>query len=553
MVTSDVAGSGSQQSLEGLSPEFLQNLYEQWKRRPEAVDPQWQWFFRGFDLASETSPAQAGAPEPARPPVAGEPDLQVSDLVHSYRELGHLVANLDPLGHNATDHSLLSLNEFGLSEADLDRSVNAGSLGGGGRVPLRQLISMLRSTYCGTLAVEYMDIRDPEQRQFLQDMMEPSLNKPQLSDEDRVFMMSRLAASEDFELFLQRRHPTTKRFSIEGAEALITLLDEVVEKATENGVDEIVMGMPHRGRLNVLAHCMHKPYEMILAEVLDRPQKSMGDGDVKYHLGYAHDSTTRTGRTVHLSLSANPSHLEIVDPVVEGIVRAKQNRKGDVTRQRVMPVLMHGDAAFTGQGIVAETLYLSELEAYRTGGTVHIIVNNQIGFTTDPMDGRFTRYATDVAKAIQAPVFHVNGDDPEAAVQAARLATAFRQRFKADVIIDLICYRRRGHNELDDPSVTQPVMYREISKHPTTRQLYARHLLNSGAITQIQLDAMTQEMRDRLEKAHEYAQTFKPTEAAPPRTWPLERSAESPPRYSGLARGYSREFPTAFNHRRKSL
>ena len=516
MVTSDVDGSGSQQSLEGLSPEFLQNLYEQWKLKPEAVDPQWQWFFRGFDLAADTTSAQVGNVVAAAPSADAAPDLQISDLVHSYRELGHLIADLDPLGHNATDHPLLSLNEFGLSEADLDRTVNAGSFGGGGRVPLRQLISMLRTTYCGTLAVEYMDIRDPEQRQFLQDSMEPTLNKPQLSDADRAFMMSRLAASEDFELFLQRRHPTTKRFSIEGAESLINLLDEVVEKAAENGVDEIVMGMPHRGRLNVLAHTMHKPYEMIMAEVLDRPQKSMGDGDVKYHLGYAYDSTTRSGRSVHLSLSANPSHLEIVDPVVEGIVRAKQNRKGDVTRQRVMPVLMHGDAAFTGQGIVAETLYLSELEAYRTGGTVHIIVNNQIGFTTNPNDGRFTRYPTDVAKAIQSPVFHVNGDDPEAVVQAARLAIAFRQRFKADVIIDLVCYRRRGHNELDDPSVTQPVMYREISKHPTTRQLYAKRLLDSGHMTQAQLDDIAQEIHDRLDKAHEYAQTFKPTEAAPP-------------------------------------
>ena len=516
MVTSDVVGSDCNKSLEGLSPEFLQNLYEQWKQNPEAIDPQWQWFFRGFDLASDTPPARVSMAVTTHAPEEGEPDLQISDLVHSYRELGHLIADLDPLGHNATEHPLLSLDEFHLSEADLDRSVNAGNFGGGGRVPLRQLITMLRSTYCGTLAVEYMDIRDPDQRQFLQDMMEPTLNKPQLSDDDRKFIMSRLAASEDFELFLQRRHPTTKRFSIEGAESLINLLDEVVEQGANNGVDEIVIGMPHRGRLNVLAHTMHKPYEMIMAEVLDRPQKSQGDGDVKYHLGYAYDYTTRAGRSVHLSLSANPSHLEIVDPVVEGIVRAKQNRKGDATRQRVMPVLMHGDAAFTGQGIVAETLYLSELEAYRTGGTVHIIVNNQIGFTTNPGDGRFTRYPTDVAKAIQAPVFHVNGDDPEAVVQAARLAIAFRQRFKADVIIDLVCYRRRGHNEMDDPSVTQPVMYRDIASHPTTRQLYAKHLLDAGQITVIELDDMARDVHERMDKAHEYAQTFKPTEAPPP-------------------------------------
>ncbi len=512
----DISGNDSNTALEGLTPEFMQSLYDQWKQNPESVDPQWQWFFRGFDMAAETPSPTSGSAVPARVPVEDQPDLQVSDLIHSYRELGHLIADLDPLGHNTLEHPLLNLAEFGLSESDLDRPVNAGNFGPGGHVPLRQLLAMLRATYCGTLAVEYMDIRDTDQRQFLQDFMEPTLNNPQLTDAERKYIMSRLAASEDFELFLQRRHPTTKRFSIEGAETLINLTDEIIDRSADNGVDEIVIGMPHRGRLNVLAHIMRKPYEMIMTEVLDRPQRSSGDGDVKYHLGYAHDHTTRSGRPVHLSLAANPSHLEIVDPVVEGIVRAKQNRKGDATRQRVMPVLMHGDAAFTGQGIVAETLYLSELEAYRTGGTVHIIVNNQIGFTTNPSDGRFTRYPSDVAKAIQAPVFHVNGDDPEAVVQAARLAVAFRQRFKADVIIDLVCYRRRGHNEMDDPGVTQPVMYREIAQHATTRNIYARRLLEAGRITQAELDEMARDVHDRMEKAHEYAQTFKPSDDPPP-------------------------------------
>ena len=243
--------------------------------------------------------------------------------------------------------------------------------------------------------------------------------------------------------------------------------------------------MAHRGRLNVLAHILHKPYEMMLSEVIGRPAvKTAGDGDVKYHLGYATDHATRAGQSVHLSLAANPSHLEIIDPIVEGMARAKQNRKGDATRDRTIPLLIHGDAAFTGQGIVAETLYLSELEAYRTGGTIHVIINNQIGFTTNPSDGRFTRYPTDIAKAIQAPVFHVNGDDPEAVVHAARLAMEFRQQFKADVIIDLVCYRRRGHNETDDASVTQPVMAREIAAHPTVRQLYAQRLIEAGVIDQ---------------------------------------------------------------------
>jgi 2-oxoglutarate dehydrogenase E1 component len=504
-------------AVNGMGAEFLQELYERWQQNPESVDPQWQWFFRGFDLAADFQPAAVPVPTPAAEPQTGaEPYIQAGDLIHSYRELGHMIANLDPLGHNSTENPMLELDEFGLGESDLDRMVNSGPFGGGKIMPLRQLISLLRQTYCGTFAAEYMDIRDMTQRTFLQERMEPTLNKPELTTDQRKSIMSRLIAAEDFELFLQRRHPTVKRFSIEGAETLITLLDELIEQGVNLGMDEMVTGMAHRGRLNVLAHILHKPYEMILAEVMDRPQKTGGDGDVKYHLGYACDHLTASGKSVHLSLSANPSHLEIIDPVVEGIVRAKQNRKADVTRQRVAPVLIHGDAAFTGQGIVPETLYLSELEAYRTGGTIHIIVNNQIGFTTDPTEARFTRYPSDLAKAIQAPVFHVNADDPEAVVHTARLAMAFRQRFKADVFIDLMCYRRRGHNEMDDPSITHPVMYAEIAKHPTVRQIYAKRLLEAGQITQAELDEMSRNVHDRLEKAHEYAQTFKPTELPPP-------------------------------------
>ncbi len=521
--------------INGLSSEFLLGLYEQWKQNPDSVNQQWQWFFRGFDLAADR-PSTAAAPTPQPPghadgrgPSSVPPDLQISELVHSHRELGHLIANLDPLGHNQSEHPLLELDEFDLSETDLDRMVKADGLGGiSGTVPLRQLISMLHKTYCSTFAVEFMDIRDHAQLTFLLELMEPCLNQPQLSTEDRKYIVSRLIAAEEFEQFLQRRHPTTKRFSVEGAEALIPLMDELIEHGASLGMDEAIIGMAHRGRLNVLAHIMRKPYEMIMAEVLDRPQKFTGDGDVKYHLGYACDFQTRAGKPVHLSLAANPSHLEIVDPVVEGIVRAKQNRKGDATRQRVVPILIHGDAAFTGEGIVAETLYLSELEAYRTGGTIHIIVNNQIGFTTDPHDARFTRYPSDVARAIQAPVFHVNGDDPEAVVHAARLAMAFRQRFKADAIIDMVCYRRRGHNEIDDPTITQPVMYHQIEKHPTVRQIYAARLLDAGHIAQPELDAMAADVRQRLEKAQEYAQTFKPTDLPPPPHGPWKDLLKAP-------------------------
>ena len=499
-------------SVNAYSPEFLDSLYSQWQKDPGSVDRQWDWFFRGFDLAAGAPPRAVLSPADE----AGATVLAVGDLIHSYREMGHLIANLDPLGNNTLRHPLLELSEFGLTEADLDRTVATGTFGGGAPVPLRQLIEMLRTTYCGTLAVEYMDIRDPAQRAFLQEGMEPILNKPALTAEKRKAILARVIAAEEFEQFLQRRHPTVKRFSIEGAESLIPLMDELIDTASELGADELITGMAHRGRLNVLAHIFRKPYEVIMSEVMDRPQKSQGDGDVKYHLGYACDIITGCGKQMHLSLASNPSHLEIVDPIVEGIVRAKQNRKGDVDRQQVIPVLIHGDAAFTGQGVVVETLYLSELEAYRTGGTIHIIVNNQIGFTTDPKDARFTRYPSDAAKAIQAPVFHVNGDDPEAVVHAARLAMAFRQKFKADVIIDLVCYRRRGHNELDDPSVTQPLMYETISKHKTTRELYAERLLAEQVASSAELDQMAHSIRDRLDKSHEYAKTFKPTESAPP-------------------------------------
>ncbi len=519
--------------INGFEGEFIEQLYEQYRRDRGSVDPQWQLFFAGFDLAANgrvaSVGASAGQAAAGAEGVGGQaPDLRVADVLHSYREMGHLIANLDPLGHSPRRHPMLELSEFGLSEADLDRTVGCGNYRGCSQATLRQLIERLRDTYCGNFAVEFMDIRNTEQRNFLLDRMEPSLNKPQLTAAQRKEIMARLIAAEEFEQFLQRRHPTKKRFSIEGAETQINLMDELINFGAELGVDEVIMGMAHRGRLNVLAHILRKPYEMIMTEVLDRPQKSSGDGDVKYHLGYAYDHVTPDGRKVHLSLTANPSHLEVVDPVVEGIARAKQNRKGDHERVRTVAVLMHGDAAFTGQGIVSETLYLSELEAYRTGGTVHIIVNNQIGFTTDPSDARFTRYPSDVAKAVQAPVFHVNGDDPEAVVHAGRLAIEFRQRFKADVIIDLVCYRRRGHNELDEPSITQPVMYREIAEHPTVRRLYAQRLLEAGQITQEELDAMAAQVRERLEKAQEYAQTFKPTDPPPATHGPWKDLMKTP-------------------------
>jgi 2-oxoglutarate dehydrogenase E1 component len=488
--------------------EYVDGLYRQYLRDPASVEEPWALFFAGFEAARGNG--AGAAPASAQPPV--ERHIGIFDLIHSYRELGHLIANLDPLGHNQSSHPLLEPAEFGLGPADLDRTVDCPSFKGCTRTTLRDLIARLRATYCGTLAVEYMEVADKAQLTWLQERMEPTLNKPSLSAEDRKHILASLTAADGFEEFLHTKYIGQKRFSLEGGESLIPLLTTLIEDAGSSGVEEIVMGMPHRGRLNVLAHILRKPYEMIFSEFEGTflPADIQGDGDVKYHLGYARDYTTRSGHKVHVSLCSNPSHLEAVDPVVEGIVRAKQHYLGDSARTRVFPLLIHGDAAFTGQGLASETLALSELDAYRTGGTIHIIINNQIGFTTSPTDYRFTRYPSDVAKIIQAPVFHVNGDDPEAAVQAARLAIAFRNTFKKDVIIDLVCYRKHGHNEADDPTFTQPVMYEEIAAHRPVRDLYAERLIAEGVVTAEEVNAGATDLREIFDAALDYARDFMP-------------------------------------------
>ena len=497
-----------------VNAEYVDSLYQEYLRDPQSVDPQWALFFAGFEAGRGALPSGNGAAAPAAlvAPPAVERNIGVFDLIHSYRELGHLIASLDPLGHSDTSHPLLEPSEFGFGDADLERVVECPSFKGCSSAVLRDLITWLRATYCGTLGVEYMHISDKEQRLWLQERMEPTRNQPQLSVDDRKHILNTLTAAEGFEQFLHTKYVGQKRFSLEGGESLIPLLATLIEDAGNNGVQEVIMGMAHRGRLNVLANVLRKPYEMIFAEFEGTFLRAdiQGDGDVKYHLGYARDHTTRNGHQVHVSLCSNPSHLEAVDPVVEGIVRAKQYYHRDPVRTQVVPVLIHGDAAFTGQGLVAETLALSELDAYRTGGTVHVILNNQIGFTTSPPDYRFTRYPSDVARIIQAPVFHVNGDDPEAAVQAARLAIAFRNAFKKDVIIDLFCYRRHGHNEADDPTFTQPVMYREIAAHPTVRQLYAERLGAHGIVSPGDAAKMAADWREIFDDALNYARDFMP-------------------------------------------
>jgi 2-oxoglutarate dehydrogenase E1 component len=487
--------------------DYVAEQYRRYQADPASVDERWAAFFAGFELAAGANGRAfevSGVPAPAT--------LDASDLVHSFRELGHLVAHLNPIGPRPLGHPLLEPAEFGFTEADMERVVECGGFKGCRRAPLRELIEWLRATYCGTLGVEYLHIPEKAEREWLQERMEPTSNRPDLGADERAAILQDLINAEGFEQFLQIRYPTAKRFSLEGGDALIPLLRTLLEEAAGLGVRELVLGMPHRGRLNVLANVLGKPYEMILAEFEGTllAREATGDGDVKYHLGYSRDLKTRAGHPVHLSLSANPSHLEAIDPVNEGIVRAKQDRLYDGARDRVVPVLMHGDAAFNGQGVVSETLGLSELAGYRVGGTIHIIVDNQIGFTTPVSAYRFTRYASDATKIIQAPVFHVNADDPEAAVQAARLAIGFRAQFKKDAIINLVCYRRHGHNELDDPSFTQPVMYREIAAHPTALAIYRERLVADGAVPAEDAERRAKEFRELLDDAQAYARDFMP-------------------------------------------
>ncbi|HEY3067082.1 MAG TPA: 2-oxoglutarate dehydrogenase E1 component [Methylomirabilota bacterium] len=492
----------SADDLARSSPGYVESLYRDYLRDPASVDERWALVFAGYDLARRTAPT-------ATPPSS---DLAIPDLVHSYRELGHLIADLDPLGHSPRTHPLLRLEEFGFGEHDLDRVVDADHFGEGGRRTLRELLAALTETYAGTLGVEYLRIPDKERRQWLQARMEPSRNRPDLSPEQRRRIFEQLTAAETFEQFLQLRYAGQKRFSLEGGEALISLLDTIVEEAARLDVAEMVIGMPHRGRLNVLAHLLGKPYEMILGEFEGAllPDEIHGDGDVKYHLGYSHDRHLRDGGKIHLSMTPNPSHLEAVNPVVEGIVRAKQSYLGDRDRRRVAPVLLHGDAAFMGQGVVYETLALSSLAGYTTGGTIHVIVNNQIGFTTSPPEYVFSRYPSDPSQVLHAPVFHVNADDPEAAVQAARLAVGYRQTFGADVFIDFVCYRRHGHNELDDPTLTQPVMYEEIAQHPSVVARYGKRLQEAGVLDEAEAARVRETRRAALETARSVARRDMP-------------------------------------------
>ncbi|MBT5308534.1 MAG: 2-oxoglutarate dehydrogenase E1 component [Rhodospirillaceae bacterium] len=437
-------------------------------------------------------------------------------MVRVYRVRGHLIANFDPLGIEGNAyHPELDPKTYGFKETDMDRPIFINNVLGLETATAREILQVLKETYCSSIGVEFMHMQDPEERSWIQRRIEGIRNQTQFTFKGKRFIYQRLVEAEGFEKFLDKKYTGTKRFGLDGGESLIAALEQILKRGGQLGVKEVVLGMPHRGRLNVLASIMAKPYIAMFSEfqgISSKPDDIMGSGDVKYHLGTSADRVFDEHK-VHLSLTANPSHLEAVNTVVLGKVRAKQHQYGDETRNSVMGLLMHGDAAFAGQGLVPEALDLSQLRGYRTGGTIHFIVNNQIGFTTAPSKSRSSPYPSDVAKGIQAPIFHVNGDDPEAVVHVARIAAEFRHEFGRDVIIDMFCYRRHGHNEGDEPMFTQPIMYKAIAKHPTTRQIYARKLLSEGVFNEGEADDIDNDFDAYLEKEFQASSSYKPNKA----------------------------------------
>jgi 2-oxoglutarate dehydrogenase E1 component len=491
----------------GANADVIEAAYRSWLDNPDSVDPTWRAFFQGFTLGSNgTTPLSAGAvgEHAANAGVAildSFKQLQVHRLINAYRSHGHLQSHLDPIGEPPPADPHLEISAFGLAEGDLNESFEVGHYKQGGQMKLSALINSLRTTYCGHVGVEYMHIQDRDAREWLRERMESHDNQPQFEKVQKVRILRRLHKAELFEKFLHTKYVGQKRFSLEGGETFIAALDAIVEHCPNAGVDEIVMGMAHRGRLNVLTSILRKPFELLFEQFSENylPDAVGGDGDVKYHLGYEAVLDTTGGRKVEFRLASNPSHLEIVNPVVEGRVRARQRIRGDVERRRVLPILTHGDAALAGQGVVAETLNFSQLPGYRTGGSLHFVINNQIGFTTLPADARSTRYCTDVAKMIEAPIFHVNGDDPAAVCMVAQLALDFREKFQRDVFIDMYCYRKHGHNETDEPAFTQPTLYRKIAVHPQVSAIYTEKLIAEGSITAGEADAIKAEYTAALE------------------------------------------------------
>ncbi|OUS22504.1 2-oxoglutarate dehydrogenase E1 component [Rhodobacterales bacterium 59_46_T64] len=549
--------------MQGHNAEYLEQMYARYANDPNAVDEAWQEFFRALGDADLDVKAEASGPSWGRndwPPVpnddltsaltgewavpaeakgagdkikakASEKGVELSDdavkravldsiralmIIRAYRIRGHLAADLDPLGlHGRDAHPELDPKAYGFSEADMDRPIFIDQVLGLQIASLRQIMDIVKRTYCGTFALQYMHISNPEEAGWLKERIEGYGKEIQFTREGRKAILNKLVEAEGFEKFLHVKYMGTKRFGLDGGESLIPAMEQIIKRGGNLGVQDIVVGMPHRGRLSVLANVMGKPYRAIFNEFQGgsfKPEDVDGSGDVKYHLGASSDREF-DGNTVHLSLTANPSHLEAVNPVVLGKVRAKQAQLQDSDRTAVLPILLHGDAAFAGQGVVAECFGLSGLVGHRTGGTIHIVVNNQIGFTTAPHFSRSSPYPTDIALMVEAPIFHVNGDDPEAVVHAARVATEFRQKFHKDVVLDIFCYRRFGHNEGDEPMFTNPIMYNQIKRHKTTLSLYTERLVADGLIPEGEIEDMKAAFQAYLNDEFEAGKEYKPNKA----------------------------------------
>ena len=535
--------------LYSANADFIAELYRRYAENPGSVDAEWRRFFEDLhedaravlgegaswapasaqriiknghgDTSEATRTALATQSGPASNAAILD-SVRAIWLIRVYRMRGHLLANLDPLGLTQTPYyAELDPATYGFTEADYDRPIFSDGTLGFQHATIREIMARLKSTYCGTVGVEFMHIQDPEQTDWLKRRIEDSENKPRYDVGAKRHILQRLTAGEAFEKFLATKFVGVKRFGLEGGEAMIPALDAMIAKGAALGLKEVVIGMAHRGRLNMLTNILSKPFTALFAEfqgAAPYPDSVQGSGDVKYHLGTNTDRDFG-GKMVHLTMNANPSHLEWVNPVATGRVRAKQQQRCGSTSiteeacDQVMPLLIHGDAAFAGQGIVAETLMLSDLKGYRTGGTMHFVINNQVGFTTSPQYARSGVYCTDVAKMIQAPIFHVNGDDVEAVVHVSEIAAEFRQKFHKDFVIDMVCYRRHGHNEGDEPAFTQPIMYRKIKEQPTTREVYAQKLVSEGSFSQDEVDKVNADFIARLEKDFEAASAYKPNKA----------------------------------------
>jgi 2-oxoglutarate dehydrogenase E1 component len=555
----------SESFLQGHNAEYIEQLYARFSRDPSSLDPEWVAYFKGLGDATQDVQAEAAGPSWARsdwPPMpqddltaaldgqwgedpveqakhaekkitekAADQGFRITQkevrqavldslralmLIRAHRIVGHLIADLDPLGmRNTGAHPELEPASYGFTEADMDRPIYLDNVLGLETATMRQIFEIVRRTYCGTFALQYMHISDAEQASWLKERIEGFGKEIQFTKQGRKAILNKMVEAEGFEKFLHVKYMGTKRFGLDGGEALIPAMEQIIKRGGALGVEEIIIGMPHRGRLNVLANVMGKPYRAIFNEFQGgsyKPEDVGGSGDVKYHLGASSDREF-DGNKVHLSLTANPSHLEAVNPVVLGKARAKQSQKNDTDRSKVLPLLMHGDAAFAGQGVVAECFGLSGLNGHRTGGTMHVVVNNQIGFTTAPHNSRSSPYCTDIALMVECPIFHVNGDDPEAVVHAAKVAIEFRQKFHKDVVIDIFCYRRFGHNEGDEPMFTNPIMYTKIKKQKTTLTLYTERLVRDGLIPEGEIEDTKTAFQAFLSEEFEIGRTYKPSKA----------------------------------------